>query len=332
MGTQIVAALVEARADMLFFYSPYNFLRRLDSETQQHLFGTGRALQYASTDTTHQVFSFQHSSFLVQFLYAALPWDTKFFGAPVYKLFTALFTEAVSSVMLASAATAFRQHLHQQQAAYCFVELPAEDTKLAQALGDAGWRLVESRLTYFHDEVAAFRQPRYRVRTARPEEAVTIGQISAVACNDYDRFHADHWFSQEQGNQFLARYAEAAVEGYCDQVIVPDGSHMQVDAFLAISDLHEHRQAMGVGISRVVLTAVGPANRGWHQKLVSETVQRARTLNFSYVLMTTQATNRAVFRTCEKLGFKLGGASNWRDPGFPLGLLFIDQSANQASR
>ena len=218
------------------------------------MFGTGWALQYASTDTTHQVFSFRHYSPLLQFLYTALLWNTKIFGAPVYKLFTALFTEAVSSVMFASAATAFRQHMHQQQAAYCFVELPAEDTKLALALGEAGWRLVESRLTYFYDEVTVFQHSRYRVRTAWPEEAATFGQISAVAGNDYDRFHADHWFSQEQGNLFLARYAEAAIDGYFDQVLLPDGSHMQVNDFLEINDLQDHRQAMGVVISRV---------RGW---------------------------------------------------------------------
>jgi dTDP-4-amino-4,6-dideoxy-D-galactose acyltransferase len=60
----------------------------------------------------------------------------------------------------------------------------------------------------------------------------------------------------------------------------------------------------------VLLTAVGPANRGWHLKLMAETLHRARALGHEAVLMTTQPTNQAVLRTTEKLGFRLGGAAH----------------------
>ncbi|UOQ55164.1 hypothetical protein [Hymenobacter cellulosivorans] len=165
-------------------------------------------------------------------------------------------------------------------------------------------------MTYFHDAVQGFDQPRFAVRSAQKQEAAAIGAISAAARNEYDRFHADQWFSGDTGDQFLARYASAAVEGYCDDVLVPAEPDLPVDSFLAISDLQAHAASFGTGFSRVVLTAVGPANRGWHLKLVSETVQRARQNGAEYVLMTTQATNRAVFRTCEKLNFKVGGCSH----------------------
>ncbi|WBO84956.1 GNAT family protein [Hymenobacter yonginensis] len=309
MGSQVNPALVAARADKLFFYSPYNFLRKLDVETQQRLFGTGLAEQYAA-DSTHRVFAFEQEGATVQFLYSYLAWDSDFFQAEVYKVFTMLFAADASAAVLAAAGTAFRQHLQQQGATYCFAELPAEDTRVAQALGAAGWRLVETRLLFFHDAVATFEQPRYPVRLARKEEAAAIGQISAAARNEYDRFHADRWFAGDTGDRFLARYASAAVEGYCDAVLVPAEENLPVDSFLAISDLRAHAAELGSGFSRVMLTAVGPDNRGWHLKLVSETVQRARQQGAEYVLMTTQATNRAVFRTCEKLGFKLGGASH----------------------
>jgi dTDP-4-amino-4,6-dideoxy-D-galactose acyltransferase len=145
---------------------------------------------------------------------------------------------------------------------------------------------------------------------AKVEEAANIAQISAKARNEYDRFHADPWFGQERADAFLARYASAAVQGYCDAVLVPDEPGLPIDSFLAISDLQADVKALGVGLSRVVLTAVGPQNRGWHLRLVSETVHRAREKGDQVVLMTTQATNRAVFRTSEKLGFKLGGSSH----------------------
>ncbi|SHJ09219.1 dTDP-4-amino-4,6-dideoxy-D-galactose acyltransferase [Hymenobacter daecheongensis DSM 21074] len=309
MGPQVNAELVAARAEKLFFYSPYNFLRQLDAATQQRLFGTGLAAGYAA-DPNHRVFEFAQKGATVQFLYAFLPWDTDFFQAPVYKVFTALFANDTPASVLAAAGAAFRRQLGQEGAAYCFAELPAEDTRVAQALGDAGWRLVETRLTYFHDAVATFEQPEYAVRSARPDEAAAVGSISAAARNEYDRFHADQWFSGDKGDQFLDRYASAAVEGYCDDVLVPAEPGLPVDSFLAISDLKAHGVSLGSGFSRVVLTAVGPLNRGWHLKLVSETVRRARRQGAEYVLMTTQATNRAVFRTCEKLNFKVGGCGH----------------------
>jgi len=308
MEPQVKAELVAARAAKLFFYSPYNFLRKVDVEQQQLLFGTGKAERYAA-EAAHHVFEFQREAFTVQFLYAFLPWDTEFFGAPVYKLFTILFAEGTPAPVLLAAGTAFRQYLRKQGAAYCFAELPVEDTGVAQALGDAGWRLVETRLNFYHDDVAAFEWPRYPVRTALAAEAEPIGTISAAARNEYDRFHADPWFSTAQADAFLHKYAAAAVLGYCDEVLVPDEPALPVDSFLAIGDSPAETEALGFQSSRVVLTAVGPANRGWHLKLVAETVQRARARQADYVLMTTQATNRAVFRTCEKLGFKLGNAT-----------------------
>ncbi|WP_170172612.1 hypothetical protein [Hymenobacter rigui] len=57
---------------------------------------------------------------------------------------------------------------------------------------------------------------------------------------------------------------------------MPAEANLPVDSFLAISDLRAHAAELGTGFSRVVLTAVGPGNGGWHLKLVSETVQRAR--------------------------------------------------------
>ncbi|QNP52647.1 hypothetical protein H9L05_02480 [Hymenobacter qilianensis] len=193
---------------------------------------------------------------------------------------------------------------------YCFSEVPSEDTVLLQTLTASGWRLVETRLLFYHDNLESFDQERYPVRLAKAEEEAQIAQIAAENRNDFDRFHADPWFGTERADAFLARYAGAAVRGYCDDVLVPDEPGLPLQSFLAISDLKDDAALIGVGLSRVVLTAVGPQNRGWHLKLVSETVHRAREKGDKAVLMTTQATNRAVFRTCEKLGFKLGGSSH----------------------
>jgi len=305
---EVAEALIADRAAKLLFYSPYVGLRVFDEARLQALFGTGHARSFTALPN-HFLFEVAAPSGLVQFLYRLLPWDTAFFGAPTYKLFTVLFAREAAVSDLAFAVETFKIELQRQEKFYCFAELPAEDRTLAQALTSAGWRLVETRLTYFHDAVSSFQHPRYAVRSVQEAEAEHIGAIAAAARNEYDRFHADDWFGPDVADAFLARYASAAVRGYCDQVLVPAEPDLPVDSFLAISDLEADAKNLGCRLSRAVLTAVGAANRGWHLKLVAEAIQRAQQLNQKYVFMTTQATNKAVARTCEKLGFKLGGCS-----------------------
>jgi len=312
MEGQVEEELIAARTEKLFFYSPYHAIRSLDASVQQTLFGTGRAKAFG-TQPAEYVFSFPSGNNLIQCLYTFLPWDTDFFGLPVYRLFTVLYALPIAITEITQAIVGLQAYLTRQydsQSFYLFAEIPAEDTILAQALGKAGGQLVETRLTYFQDQVATFDYPRFPVRPAQVADADVVGKVAVAARNPYDRFHAETCFSPELADAFVARYAIAAVQGYCDEVLVPADTGVPVASFLAISDLHEHAAKLRVGLSRVVLTAVAAANRGWHRKLVAETVQRAKSRGASCVLMTTQATNYAVFRTCEKLGFKLGGCSH----------------------
>lgn len=306
----VIPRLVAARADVLHLHSPYHFVRHLSPDAvawQERHFGIGRATSFGA-GPEEKVYTTSQSS--VQFLCEHLPWDTAFFGASTLRLFTALFDARTTSLLeLTRAVQEFQQNALLAPA-YCFAEVPAEDIRLLQALTQAGWRWVETRLQYHLADVVNFAQPQYSVRLTQPDEAEHVGRIAAAARNEYDRFHADPWFGPERADAFLARYATAATEGYCDAVLVPDEAGVPVDSFLAISDLTSHAMALGIGLSRVVLTAVGPANRGWHLRLLSETVQRARQRGAAAVLMTTQATNRAVIRNAEKLNFALGATTH----------------------
>ncbi|WP_241937118.1 hypothetical protein [Hymenobacter cyanobacteriorum] len=241
-----------------------------------------------------------------------LAWDSTYFGTPTYRLFTGLFTTEAAAVELVQAAQELRQQLTDRHTAfYAFSVVPAEDIRMLQALTGAGWRLVETRLTYYRDQLSAFDYPRYPVRMAAVSEAGQIGRVAAAARNPYDRFHADAWFGDARADAYLAHYAENTVAaGLAAAVLVPDEAAVPVDSFLAISELSEDSAALGMGLSRVLLAAVGPANRGWHVKLLAETVRRAQAAGHEAVLMTTQATNHAVFRSCEKLGFQLGSTSH----------------------
>ena len=302
-------ALVQARAEELLLQSPYFFLRELLADVQQKHFGTGAALRFGA-GTGEEVLRFATSTGSGQWLLQHLAWDSNYFGTPTYRLLTGLWSNAMSAANLTTAASDLRQTLAGRGSFYAFSIVPAEDLLLLQALTGAGWQLIETRLHYYHDGVAQFDYSRHTVRQATAAEAATVGAVAAAGRNDYDRYHADPWFGPARADAYLARYAHAAVEGFADAVLVPAEPDLPLDSFLAISDLKADAQALDMSISRVLLTAVGPQNRGWHVKLVAETLHRARLLGHRYVFMTTQATNRAVFRTNEKLGFKLGATSH----------------------
>lgn len=304
---EVNLALLAERKIALRFYSPYHFIHSIDSaDRQQELFGVGKFARFASSSPDNKIFTHEFG----QLLYSNLPWDSNFFSAPTYRLQTGLFNYKHKIKERIEAVKAFESELAAKGSYYCFSEVPCEDVLLLQTLTASGWRLIESRLLYYRDSLHTFDEARYPVRLATMEEQAHIAQIAADSRNEYDRFHADPWFGEEKADAFLARYASAAVQGYCDAVLVPNKLGLPVDSFLAISDLQTDSAALGVGLSRVVLTAVGPKNKGWHLRLVSEAVHRAREREAQAVLMTTQATNRAVFRTSEKLGFKLGGSSH----------------------
>lgn len=246
-----------------------------------------------------------------QWLLQGLPWDSRYFGTPTYRLFTGLFAAGTLSAALQDAAVCLRQELARRGPFYAFTLVPAEDIELLQALTGGGWRLIETRLNYYCDPREATLPPLAAVRLARLDEAAHIGRVSAAARNPYDRFHADPWFGAQRADEFLGRFAEATVDGtYADGVLVPNEHGLPVDSFMAFSDVQADAEAMGMGFTRMVLTAVGPANRGWHYRLVAETIRRAAALNHAYALMNTQSTNRAVFRTCEKVGLRVGSSTH----------------------
>lgn len=304
-----LSPLLAARASVLGYYSPYYFLRQLSVERQQELFGTGAAARWVRESGAETLHSAEPE---VKWLLRPLAWDSAYFGLPVYQLFTGLFLAATTMPELVQAAGQLRQQLAaRSDSFYAFSIVPAEDTRLLQGLTGAGWQLVETRLTYYRDQLPTFDSPRYPVRAAAAADADTISRVAATARNPYDRFHADAWFGEVKADAYLAHYAEnTVVTKLAATVLVPDMPGLPVDSFLAISDLVDDAAALGIGLSRVLLTAVGPANRGWHLKLVAETLHRAQALKHEAVLMTTQATNHAVFRTCEKLGFRLGATNH----------------------
>jgi dTDP-4-amino-4,6-dideoxy-D-galactose acyltransferase len=316
---QLDIDLVKYRKEKLQLYSPYSFLRAISIEKQwdsmilpmlkefEQKFG-----QKFDTENSnvYQIITVEFEGKKHQFLVKHLAWDSDFFGMQSYKLITVLYAHHDFDV-LAKAVEKFKTAFFEKYKNCClFTEMPAEDIFLIQALTQNSFRLVESRVNYYKDNISNFEHERYSVTDATEKDIPNLRKVAQEAKNDYDRVHADIRFSEAQAANYLAIYAENAVKGFAETVLIPDQIGVPTDAFLAIGLQKSDAKSLETSFARILLTAALPTCKGWHYKLMAETVQYAKKNNIEYVLMTTQVSNKAVFRNAFKLGFEIGNITH----------------------
>ncbi len=296
--------LLDARADKLLFYSPYNFIRDISVDKQLNLLvypslKDENALTYEVTLNNHNhVFVYEH-----------LSWDSNYFNLNTYKLKGVLF----SHNNIDQLTEAIKQFKNEKLpiGAYVFLEIPSEDILLLQALGRAGFQLVETRLTYFRGNLNDFNEPRYPVRKATISDVDNLKLVARQMRNDYDRFHADPIFNQEIADDFLSTYIEQSLKGFADIVLTSNEDQIPSDSFLTAKYLKSDWELLGTKVSKMVLSAVSnKTNKGWYKKLISEMTYHLREQGAEYIFLNTQSTNRAVFYTWEKLGYRLGATTH----------------------
>lgn len=190
---------------------------------------------------------------------------------------------------------------------YVYAEIPSDAVLPLQGACMAGWRVVESRLTYYHDKLQQFdHSHRFKVREARMDDIANLRQVAAVSRNAFDRFHADFFFSPATADAYLSTFVENSVNGFADVVLVPAVDENAPNAFLTGSFVRGIQELPHRRIARMILSAVGEQRRGWYVKLISELSHYFKERGVDTCFMTTQSTNRAVIRTWEKLGYSFG--------------------------
>jgi dTDP-4-amino-4,6-dideoxy-D-galactose acyltransferase len=252
-----------------------------------------------------------------------LEWDSAYFGVPMIRLESAAWDLDVGDPVeeLAHVAGSLRAEMKAAHGRYyVFAELPATDCQPLQALGLSGFRLVETRLTYFVPDTSAFDWPEhYPVRKAELGDMPHLRDVAASARNRCDRYHADPFFGDVVADRYLATYAEESVKGLADFIVVPDpGDGAPPGGFFTVKVAEPSRCAFGrnhvcpldMGVGRIPLVAVGASRSGWHLRLLVETTRMLATRSVRVACMTTQATNRAVVRNCEKVGYRLGSVTH----------------------
>ncbi len=299
-------ALFQARKEQLFYYSPYSFLKSVsadllfDSTVKQPLLNK---IREKKIDIVVVQVEGADYSFLVEYL----AWDSNYFGFPTYRLHTILFD---TSAGLKDAVLIFKKQFFISPGKYCFTDIPSEDIQVLQALSGGGFKLIETRMTYYldlrkHDHI------RYGVREADFDDIPNLRRVAGEMRNAFDRFHADGIFNPEKADEFLATFVEESVKGFADHTIVPFESGTPPDAFVTAKVLKDEWPLIGERVSKMVLSAVSSEHcRGWYKKLISEMAYLLKNEGADYAFMHPASTNRAVIHTYETLGCKLGQVSH----------------------
>jgi dTDP-4-amino-4,6-dideoxy-D-galactose acyltransferase len=289
--------------DRAFFYSPYSFLKGAKNLGKDWLLDLKRDFD------SEKVERFR-SKDCISIFFSKLPWDTDFFGIPFYKIEFIECDNNVDISQIQSALAEFEKHISLACAEYyIFSEIPCEDIEIIGGFTGSGWRLIETRVTYYRDDLQKFIYPeRTDIRNATENDILELRKTAIDSVNHYDRFHADDFFRQEESDAFLAKFVENSVKGFADEVIVPDkgvANAFLTGKYLESPDSLSHRK-----MAKMVLSAVGSERRGWYMKLISELSFKFKANGVDTAFMTTQATNRAVLRVWSKHGYQFGKCSH----------------------
>lgn len=240
-----------------------------------------------------------------------LGWDSNFFGCPTYRIDFADW-DAGSVDPIADLAIEVAGLIDVFAAShsrwYLFAEVPSEDIVLLQALGAAGLRLVETRLTYVHDTLDRTNpQALAAVRVAGAHDIEVVRDAAIAARNDFDRYHADRFYAPAIADAYLGEYAAQCVRGFSDVVLVPRDEALPGAFVCGKADIAAPE---GLRIGRLQLAGVTAARRGWYRTLNEALLRWMHVHGMSHVVNTTQSTNRAVIHVSTQIGYRYGRSAH----------------------
>lgn len=234
-----------------------------------------------------------------------LEWDSAFFGYDIVRLNSVVYDNE-NHPDLVPVLQAWLALLSQRGIRYVMSVVFPEDLCLVQALGQCGFELIESRIT-FHQKIADFTpKERYDIRKATDQDVDYLSAVAREMVNPFDRFHADRFINRKDADRLMSEWVRASIEGsFADFAIVPDVPKPQ--AFCTVKSHQEKWHLWGVNLAQsVVLGAVAPSFKGWYRKLISESNIMLASMGAEHVFWKTQITNRAAIRTAEKLDYRFG--------------------------
>lgn len=287
-------------------WSPMDFIRGISAEGDRGLFASTLTKELPSENDLR----FMHAVDRVKVgvFCERLPWDSKFFGYDVAKLWGIFpidpseyrFDTDYSGTVAALLDKARKQGIH-----YLFAAVDSRDLPTLRALGRMGFQLIETRV-YYHMDITNYSYQRFDVRKATPNDIPSLGRAAQMMANPFDRFHSDPFIKREDADRLMYKWVEASiVEGFADAVIVPNASNPT--AFCTVKYHQNKWDAWQIKISQVPFTAVSNEFKGWFRKLLSEVHYHVREqIGAEHMFYITQITNKAVIWVLESLGYRFG--------------------------
>lgn len=187
---------------------------------------------------------------------------------------------------------------------YVLALADACDLPMLRLLGSAGFELIETRCHY-HRVLDAPPPVRYATRVAVADDVPSLARAARTTINPFDRFHADPAIAPNDAARLMERWVAASVlEGFADVTVVPD--EPAPEAFCTARYHREHWDGWGLRLAQPVFSAVAPRHRGWYVRIIGELDEHLRSIGAEHTFLVTQATNVAVVRSWEKLGYRFG--------------------------
>lgn len=252
-------------------------------------------------------FRYQSNGLDIAFIAERLPWDSGFFRHETAKLhyIHPINTPYDPTADYNAAMTAFTEALRQRGIVYVLAPTFPEDLAALRALGKAGFELITS-LNYYHISVQDFAYPeRFDARPAVPDDVPSLGKTAQQEVNPYDRFHADPFFTRADADRMMYQWVKASVcDGFADLTMVPNVPKPK--AFCTVNYHQDKWEAWGMKMGQLVLSAIDREFRGWYLKCFTEILYHLKSMNAEHAYLSTQITNRAAIRQCEKLSFRYG--------------------------
>jgi hypothetical protein len=273
---------------MLSFYHPFHFCSRISTQ-----FSPETLLQEELPACI--VIEEKESKVWVK----PLPWDSNFFGFASGQI---IYAELLT---LQDTRQVLRKSQHELGFSHLWGSFPAEDAKSYRLFLQAGGYPITTRLHYSLDLKPFKYTAKKKVRRAAPKEAAQLGHCAASAINPHDRTHADPAL-QHRASLYLQTYAENAVMGFTDAVLVPKANDL-MPAFFALNYQKADWERWGISLGKFVISAVSQAGKGTYSLLAEGAAQNLCTKKATHAWFNTQAANRAVIRTWQKQGAALGG-------------------------
>jgi dTDP-4-amino-4,6-dideoxy-D-galactose acyltransferase len=292
--------MVYRHPDRESFYHPYNFLLPPDQAAELY---RAEIHQLVINKGANSIFDSEGNSIT----YELLHWDTEFFGRPIYKVHYSQIAPTANGEQIDTLFKKLCRSIDEENLrAYIFFEIPSEDLETLQSVSRSGWTLIETRLTFFNNNIALLSSAsRDQVRLADHNDIEDLKNTAIFSTNHFDRFHSDPFFSEEEVNRFMGVFIENSMNGREDYVVVP--KYGPANAFFAGSKVLVDE---GISIGRMTLSAVSPDRKGWHIHVTQGLCSYFEHSALDTAVMTTQSTNRAVLTNLWKLNFRFGKASH----------------------